>query len=93
MYVYDSSDGLSRFSHLHNGFRMFPVKEHDNFLSKQFLLFRRNHPCSHLFGAQPPPRNMRRAFLHRVDELKKCTAHISDEANFRQALNSIYLGY
>ncbi|XP_049316938.1 uncharacterized protein LOC125779709 [Bactrocera dorsalis] len=73
---------------LHSETRMLPVKEHNLLLSRQFLLgcFRRNHPCSHLLGAEPPPRSIKRSFLDYVDDIEQYADQTSDATNFRQAL-------
>ena len=69
---------------------MLPVK----LLSKQFLLgcFRRNHPCSRLLEAEPPPRNIKRSFLDYVDDIRQYADQTSDATNFRQALTAIHSG-
>ena len=56
---------MSPIEHVHRQARMLPVKEHNELLSKQFLLgcFRRNHPCSRLLEAEPPPRNIKRSLI------------------------------
>ncbi|XP_049316536.1 uncharacterized protein LOC125779305 [Bactrocera dorsalis] len=85
---------MSPIEHLHSETRMLPVKEHNELLSRQFLLgcFRRNHPCSHLLGAEPPPRSIKRSFLDYVDDVVQYADRTSDATDFRQVLTAIHSG-
>ncbi len=73
---------------------MLPVKEHNELLSKQFLLdcFRRNHPCSCLLEVKPRPRNIKRFFLDYVHDIRQYADRTSDATKFRQALTAIHSG-
>ncbi|XP_049308657.1 uncharacterized protein LOC125777615 [Bactrocera dorsalis] len=64
--------------------RKLPVKEHNELLSRQFLLgcFRRNHPCSHLLRAEPPPRSIKRSFLDYVDDIEQYADRTSAQQTF-----------
>lgn len=80
--------------HMHNVTCMLPIKEHNELLSKQYLLgcFPRNHLCSLLLEAESPPRNIKTIFLQCIDEVQHFTDQISDATNFRQGLNAIHSG-
>ncbi|XP_054088079.1 uncharacterized protein LOC128922244 [Zeugodacus cucurbitae] len=85
---------MSPMTHLNSEAIMLPIKEHNELLTKQFLLgcFRRNHPCSHLLEAEPPPRCIKRSLLQYVDELNPYTDQTADANSFRHALNAIHSG-
>ncbi|XP_069963874.1 uncharacterized protein [Bactrocera oleae] len=85
---------MSPIEHLHSEAPMLPVKEHNELLSEQFLpeCFRRNHPCSRLLEAEPPPRNIKRSFLDYVDDIRRYAHRTSDATNYRQALTAIHSG-
>ncbi|XP_054085761.1 uncharacterized protein LOC128921638, partial [Zeugodacus cucurbitae] len=73
-------------SNLHNEAIMLPIKEHNELLTKQFLLgcFRRNHPCSHFMEAEPLTRCIKRSLLQHVDELEQYTDQTADADSFIQ---------
>lgn len=77
---------ISPIEHLYNEICMLPVREHNALIFKQFLLgwFRRNHPCSCLLEAEPPPRNNKRSLLDYVDDTEQYADQALDATNFKQ---------
>ena len=62
------------------------------FRLRNITSFRRNHPCSRLLEAEPPPRNIKRSFLDYVDDSRQYADRTSDATNYRQALTTIHSG-
>lgn len=73
---------------------MLSNEEHNELLSKQFLLeiFRRDHPCSHMLEAIPPPTRIKRTFLKYSNEIQHISDQTSNATNFIQTLKTIHCG-
>lgn len=72
---------MSPIKHLHSETCMLPVKLHN------VERFRWNHPCSHLFGAEQPPRNLKRTYPQLLDNIMHYIGETSNTTNFRQILD------